>query len=186
MRRDQGTATLELALIMPVAILLVACIVEFGRLLEVYSATNRLASQFAYSWSACSEGQGSYGSCGIELLAYTNANAISNVAPQLTLSNVNLSMFEFKVTVLVGGFAAPVVQYSSSYQGQSKDQATATAAAAAGTFSSTAIPGDIQSIVVVVATYHHSLLFFNNLIAPIISGESNILVPTYTVTQLKT
>jgi Flp pilus assembly protein TadG len=185
MRRDQGTATVELALILPVALLLVACIVEFGRLFEVYSATNRLASQFAYSWSACSENNGSYGSCGAELSAYTTANAISNVVPQLTLSNVNLSMFQFTVNYLIGGASAPVVTYSGSYQGQSKDQATATAAAAAGTFSNTATPGAIQNIVVVVATYHHSLLFFNNLVAPIISGESTILTPTYTVTQLK-
>jgi hypothetical protein len=174
-----GSATIELALILPVVMLLIAGIVEIGRLFEVYTATNRLAAQYASSWAYCPD---SNGSCNTELTYYVDPIKISNVVPQLNLANVHLYMAEYTVLDAAGVLSAPVILYSGGYQPGSNDAVNAAAAAASYT-TATAQPDAVaQHVVVVIATYNHSLSFFSYYMTPILSAY---LTPTFTVAQLK-
>ncbi len=158
--------------------LLVAGITEFGRIFEVYTATDRLAAAYAFSWAYCPD---SNGSCGTELSTYTNPIAISNVVPQLTLANLSLTMAEYSVIDVAGVIGAPILVYQGGYQSQPTDLA-ATAVAAATYTVATAQPNSTQYVVVAIATYQHSISFFSYLMTPYLSSY---LRPTYTVAQIK-
>jgi hypothetical protein len=186
LRRNRASATVELAIILPVMIFIVAGIVEFGRIFEVYVATNRLATQFAFSWASCPDD--SSAKCGTELTYYTNGPEISNVVPQLALTGISLSMIEYSVlylgpasitlnSVYKGGFC----NGSQSPNPCGNDLTTGQSLANAAAQTSQQI-GTVQYVVVVIASYSHSLSFFNTLMNPLLGSY---LTPTYSVAQLK-
>lgn len=54
-RANAGTAAIEFAFIVPIMLMLFAGVVEIGRAFQVYNAVDRLATQYAITWSDCSE-----------------------------------------------------------------------------------------------------------------------------------
>ena len=153
-------------MIVPIIVLLFAAIVEFGRIFQVYAATNRLATQYAIAWADCSDDPA--GTCQTELGYYTSSYTIANIAPQLTASALTLTMFEVQMS---GTTPTVVYAYPSG--------ATLTAAQ---TSAATATFGSGQTGVIVTASYAHTLIFFSTLMTPYLGAALN---PTYTVVQLK-
>jgi Flp pilus assembly protein TadG len=179
LRRRRATAAVEFAVILPLMMLLVGGIVEFGRLFQVYNATNRLATQYALAWANCSESStDTNGVCSTELSSYITANAIGNVAPQLTLSDLTLTMAEFTVTQ--GGTATAI--YSGGYSGVNAAQLADATTRAASAFTLFPGPAAVQYVVVVEAKYAHSLDFFETLMEPFLGSYLN---PACTAIQLK-
>lgn len=166
LKERRATAATEFALIMPLVVLLFAAIVEFGRIYQVYNATNMIASQFAIVWADCSDSPA--GTCQTELGNYTTTAMINNIAPQLNPANLTLQMFE----VTMSG-SSPSIVYSYP--------STATLSAAQTTLAQANFVSG-QTGVIVTATYSHSLQFFSTLITPFLGAY---LTPTYTIAQLK-
>jgi Flp pilus assembly protein TadG len=175
-RHTRSVAAVEFAIILPVMMLMVAGIVEFGAILQVYKATNRLATQYALSWADCYDG-GTV-TCQMELATYTNATTIANLAPQLTINNLSLTLAE--VTVKDG---APTIVTSGGYPSANAGQLATATSVAASAFTATAKPSESQTIVVVVAQYNHTLDFLPAFVSPFLA---NALTANYTVSQLKT
>jgi Flp pilus assembly protein TadG len=194
LRAKGGGAAAELAMIVPAALLLVAGIIEFGRLFEVYDATNRLASQYALAWANCSESNVDAGGvCSTEIATYTAPAAIGNVTPQLDPASLTLTMAEFTVsqqgavtTLYVGGNSAGVQNTTGDATQLADAQAKAAAAftTSNGGTVSYLVPGPaaVQYVVVVEVKYQHTLLFFKTLMQQYLA---NYLLPSYTVVQLK-
>ena len=169
LRTTRATAAMEFAIVLPVMLLFMSGIVEFGRYLQVYDGVNRLASRYALSWADCSDNPA--GACQTELASYTSSFAMTNMAPQLR-NPITLRMIE----VSISG-STPTVIYASP------TGATLTAAELATALSAI---NNGQTGVVVTVTYVHSLLFF----APLMTKYlGNYVGPThpisYTIAQLK-
>ncbi|WP_158815145.1 TadE family protein [Methylocapsa sp. S129] len=160
----RAAAASEFALVLPIILFMFAAIVEFGRIFQVYVATNRLATQFAIAWADCAT------ACQTELNEYSSSYTIANIAPQLTTTSPPLTLTMFEVTM---SGTTPTVVYS--YPASATMTAAQTTVAQAN-FSSG------QTGVIVTASYAHTLDFFNSLMAPILGPYLN---PTYTVAQLK-
>ncbi len=163
----QAAAASEFALILPIILFLFAAVIEFGRLFQVYAATNRVAAQFAIAWADCSDDPA--GTCQTELGAYTASYTLANIAPQLDPTKLTLTMFQ----VTMSGTTATVVY---AYPSGASLSAAQTSAAQANFASG-------QTGVIVSASYVHTLDFFGNLISPYLGSY---LTPSYTVAQLKT
>ena len=176
---SRGAAIIEFVAVLPVMLLLLAAIVEFGRLFIVYAATDRLATNYALAWANCSENSvDTNGVCSNELANYTTAASISNVVPQLTLANLTLTMAEFTVTS--GGTATAI--YSGGYTGADPAQLADATTRAASAFTLFESPAAVQYVVVVEVKYTHSLQFFSKLMSPFLGGY---LTPSFTTVQLK-
>lgn len=161
-----ATAAVEFALVLPIIVFMFGATIEFGRIFQVYAATNRLASQFAIAWADCSDYPA--GACQTELTAYSASYSIANIAPQLDPTKLTLTMFE----VTMSG-TTPTIVYSYPAS------ATLTAAeksAAQANF------GTSGTGVIVYVSYAHTLDFFNNLMTPVLGSY---LTPSYTIAQLK-
>ena len=156
----QAAAASEFALVLPVILFMFAAIVEFGRIFQVYAATNRLATQFAIAWADCAT------ACQTELNTYSSSYTIANIAPQLDPTKLTLTMIE----VTMSGTTPTVVYPAGATMSASQ------ISIAQANFASA------QSGVIVTASYTHTLDFFNSLMAPILGSYLN---PTYTVAQLK-
>jgi Flp pilus assembly protein TadG len=176
-RCERATAAMEFALIAPVLILLIAGVVEFGNIFQVYNAVNRLASQYAIAWADCDDKSGACSSSG-ELLNYTPAIAVTNIFPQLRnfSSQGQLRMFQISMSA-----AAPVITYVYP--------TTAVLSTAEIAAAQTLCPQPVststctgQTGVIVTATYNYTPSYFTTLMTPILQGR---LTPTYTVAQLK-
>lgn len=161
-----GSSAIEFSIILPVMLLMIAGVVEVGRLFQVYNATDRLATQYAIVFADCSDQP--IGTCSAEMTQLGATATVSNVVPQLQSGLLSLSIFQ----VSMSG-TAPSIVYSFP---SSASLSTAQVAAAQ------AILSDGQSGVVVTATYNHSLQFFQNLMSPYLSS---VLTPSYTAVQLK-
>jgi Flp pilus assembly protein TadG len=170
-----GTAAIEFAIILPLVVFLFAGVVEFGRMFQVYNATNRLATQYAIAWADCSDDPA--GTCQTELGTYTSSSTIANIAPQLNPTQLTLQMFW--VTMSNATPSTPTIVVSPSGNPYAyPSTATLTAAQTAlaqATFASGATG------VIVTATYAHKLNFFSNLITPLLGSYLN---PSYSVAQL--
>jgi Flp pilus assembly protein TadG len=166
LRSTDGTAAIEFALVAPLLLLLAGATSEFGGILKVYNATDRLAAQYAISWADCSDLPA--GTCQNELAAYTAAATIANVAPQLVPANLTLQMFQLQ---MAGSTPTVVYAFPSG----------ATLSAAQTTAAQGALQAG-QTGVLVTATYQHSLNLFSVLMTPYLSAK---LRPSYTVVQLK-
>jgi hypothetical protein len=143
-----------------------AGVVEIGRIFQVYTATNRLATQYAIVYADCSDLP--IGTCSTELSNLSASNAVANIVPQLQSNLLSLSIFQ----VSMSG-STPTVVYAAP------SGATLTAAqvsAAQGILSSG------QSGVVVTATYNHTLQFFQSIMNTYLA---NILTISFTAVQLK-
>ena len=160
-----ANAAIEFALTVPVLLLIMAGIVEFGRAYQAYGAVNRLASRYALAWADCSDTP--TGTCATELLTYVAPAAIKNFVPQLT-NSVQLRMFE----VTISGTSATVV-YSSPTGAVllANELTTAQTTIASG-----------QTGVVVTVTYSHTLAFFQTIMAPFLGTSRTI---SYTIAQQK-
>ena len=163
----RATAAIEFALTVPVMLALMSGIVEFGRVFEVYSSVNRLATRYAIAWADCSDYPS--GTCSTEMALYASSFAIQNFASQLT-STTTLRMFEVQMSSS-GTTASIVYVYPVGATLTAAEMSTAQNAIAAS-----------QTGVVVTVSYTHTLVFFQTLMAPFL-GNSRVI--TSTVAQLK-
>jgi Flp pilus assembly protein TadG len=163
---QSGTAAIEFAFIVPILLLMMAGVVEIGRLYQVYNATNRLASQYAIVYADCSDRP--VGTCSTELSALGSTSAISNIVPQLQTSLLSISIFQ----VSMSGTTPTVVYSYPSGATMTASQVTA----AQGVLSNG------QAGIVVTATYNHTLQFFQALMTPYLAS---VLTASYTAVQLK-
>jgi len=161
-----GTAAIEFAFIVPILLVMIAGVVEFGRLFQVYNTTNRLATQYAIVYSDCSDSPA--GTCNTELNSLGTTQSVSNIVPQLQSSLLSLTIFQ----VSMSGTTPNVVYAYPSGATLSAGQI----AAAQGVLT------DGQSGVFVTATYDHSLQFFPTLMT---SFLGSVLTPSFTAVQLK-
>jgi Flp pilus assembly protein TadG len=162
----KGAAAVEFVFIAPLAILIFAGVAEFGRIFQVYNATNRLASQYAIAWADCLDTP--TGTCATELAEYWQPSSIANFAPQLNAKGLTLQMFEVQMS---GTTPNVVYSYPSN---------ASLTPAQAGFAETTFHSG--QTGVIVTATYQHRLKFFSTLMTPFLGPY---LTPSYTVLQLK-
>lgn len=165
-RAKSGTAAIEFAFIVPIMLMMFAGVVEIGRAFQVYNAVNRLATQYAITWSDCSDLP--VGTCNTELTAFGSSNMIANLIPQLLSTELTLNMFQVNMSG-----TTPTVTYAYPVGAtMTGDQITA----------ARGILTDKQAGVVVTASYRHSLQFFPGLMTPYLGS---VLSPTYTAVQLK-
>jgi Flp pilus assembly protein TadG len=163
---NKGSAAIEFAVVAPLLVLIIAAVVEYGRIFSVYKAVNRLASQYAISWADCYDSPA--GTCSTEMALYTPTYSIRNVAPELTYTNVTLKMFQVKMN----GVTPNVVYAYPASSALSSSQTSL----AQSTFSNG------QSGVVITVSYAHSLLFFPSAMS---SFLGSLLTPSSTALQLK-
>lgn len=162
--RDATSGT-EFGLILPILMLMIAGLVEFGQIQRVYAVSNRLASQIATAWADCSDTPA--GTCSTEMNTYVASATLGNVAPQLTTANVTIQMFWMQITPTTS-----TVTYS--YPALASPTA-AQVTNARNRFGS-------GNIVIVSVTYSHSLMFFGSWISTYLSGS---LTPSYSFAQLR-
>ena len=91
-RSTSATAAIEFAFIAPVLLTMLAAVVEVCRLFQVYNATNRLATQYAITWSDCSDQPA--GACNTELSSFSSSALSANLVPQLQASALTLRMYQ--------------------------------------------------------------------------------------------
>jgi Flp pilus assembly protein TadG len=152
-----GSAAVEFAIIVPVMIAITAGALELGRAFQAYDAANRLATQYAFTWSDCSE-----------LNAFTASSSLANIVPQLITNNIGLRMFQVTVA---GSNVNVVYAYPSGQTLTSAEQTAATATLTNG-----------QTGVVVSVNYVHYLIAFAGVMSSVI-GPSYTM--TFTVVQVK-
>ena len=165
-RSRSGSSAIEFCFIAPVLLMMIAGVVELGRLFVVYDGTNRLATQYAIVYADCSDVP--TGTCNSELTALGSTASISNIEPQLITSLLSVTIFQVSMS---GSTPTIVYAYPSG--------ATLTASqvsAAQGVLTNG------QSGVIVTATYNHTLQFFPTLMTPYLASA---LTPSYTAVQLK-
>jgi Flp pilus assembly protein TadG len=185
-RGTRATAATEFALIAPILLILIAGVVEFGNIFQVYNSVNRLASQYAIAWADCADSSGSCSSAG-ELANYTPANAIANIFPQLQnfSGKGQLRMFQVSMAAAVPVITTPSILPPGVYEYPTVAVLSATEIAASQTFlcpqpvSASTCTG--QSGVIVTASYTYTPLYFPTLMTSILNGH---FTPTYTVAQL--
>lgn len=166
LRTRAGTAAVEFALVVPIMLAMTAGAVELGSAFQAYNAANRLATQYAFTWSDCNDSPA--GTCNTELGAFTSASTLANVAPQLVTANISLRMFQ---VIVVGSAVNVTYAYPA---GQTLTSSETTAAL------STLTNG--QAGVVVSINYVHNLIAFATLMSAIIGPSYTI---TFTVVQTK-
>jgi Flp pilus assembly protein TadG len=165
LRDRAGTAAVEFAIIVPVMVLMAAGSVEIGHAFQAYDAVNRLATQYAFTWSDCSDSP--TGTCLTDLNLYTTSSSLANIAPQLITSSISLRMF--RVTV-VGSSVNVVYAYPT---GQTLTTAETTAA--------TSVIANGASGVVVSVSYVYHLVAFSTLLSPVIGSSFPM---AFTVVQI--
>ena len=166
LRSDHGSAAVEFAFIAPIVIVILGGLYEVGHAFQTLTAVNQLASQYAISWADCADNPA--GTCNTELGLYSPSATLSNVAPQLTASNITLKMFQ----VSMSG-STPSVTYS--YPSASSLNATQTAAAQA-----TLTSGQVG--VIVTVNYTYNVTVFPGVLSGIIPSSFPM---SFTVAQLK-
>jgi len=166
LRQTDAVAAIEFAIIAPIVVVLLGAMLEFGMYFQVYSAVNRLASQYAISWSDCSDSPA--GTCLTEAGNYTTSAAVRNLSPVLTSADVTVRLLQVRLT---GSTIA--VTYSSP------SGATPTAAETAA-INNKLTGGDAG--VVATVTYVHHLVFFASIVSPWLGNK---LTSTGRVVQLK-
>jgi hypothetical protein len=167
-----GTAAMEFALLVPVLLLFIGAIVEFGRLVLAYQSVNRLASRYALTYADCYDSPSGAcgGGSGNELAVLASAVTIKNIAPQLNPTPVPRI---FEVQMSTGTPSSATIIYSSVSGGLLAAELTQ-AQAAIG-------PG--QYGVVVTVQYQYTLSFFAPLLTPFIPLSARTF--SYTVAQRK-
>jgi len=187
---EQATAAIEFALVVPILLLLIGGVVEFGSLFKVYNAVNRLASQYAIAWADCTDTSGSCSSAAGtgELPNYTSATTITNLFPQLQnfASNGQLRMFQVSMAASIPVITTPNASPIGYYEYPTVAVLSASEITAAQTFicpqpvSAATCTG--QSGVIVTASYTYNLSYFPAVMTKLIGS---VFTPTYTVAQLK-
>jgi Flp pilus assembly protein TadG len=165
-RARDGSAAVEFAIVVPIMIAMAAGAFELGRAFQVYDASNRLATQYAFTWADCSDSP--VGTCLTELTNYTASSSLANIAPQLITNNIGLRMFQVTVA---GSNVNVVYAYPSGQTPTAAEQTAATSTLANG-----------QTGVIVSINYVHSLIAFATLMSPLIGPSYTF---TFTVVQLK-
>ena len=165
-RSKRGTAAIEFAIVVPVMVAMAGGGFELGRAFQAYNAANRLATQYAFTWSDCSDSP--TGTCLTELGTYTPSAALANIAPQLITANISLRMFQVTVS---GSTVNVVYAYPNGATPTPAEQTAATSTLTNG-----------QSGVVVTVSYVHQLLVFTTLMNPIIGSSFTM---AFTVVQVK-
>ena len=165
-RARRGSAAVEFAIIAPIVIVILGGLFEVGRAFQTLTAVNELASQYAISWSDCSDNPA--GTCNTEIGLYSPSAAISNLAPQLTAANVTLQMFQ----VTMSGTTPSVTYAYPSGAGLTAGQTAAAQAA----FTSG------QTGVIVTVSYTYNVTVFPGMLSGIIPASFPM---SFTVAQLK-
>lgn len=166
-RRSQaGTAAIEFAFIAPILLLMFAAIVEFGGVFQAYNSVNRLATQYAITWSDCSDLP--IGTCNTELTAFGSGNLATNIVPRLDAGALTLRMFQVNMSG-----STPKITYA--YPAGSTLSSNETTAAQG-------VLTDGQAGVIVTASYDITLQYFPGLMS---SYLSSVLKASFTSTQLK-
>jgi Flp pilus assembly protein TadG len=165
-RSRSATAAIEFAFIVPILVMMMAGVVECGRLFQVYNATNRLATQYAIVYADCSDNP--VGTCSTELSALGSTTTFANIVPQLQTSLLSVSIFQVSMS---GTTPTIVYAYPTGATLSAGQLAAAQGALASG-----------QAGVVVTATYNHTLQFFQTLMNAYLASA---LTASYTVVQLK-
>jgi Flp pilus assembly protein TadG len=171
--RRRAIAGVEFAVLAPVMLLLAGGIVDGGLLLRAYTAVNALSMQYVESYADCDKSA----TCGTEPATYAATNTLANVAPDLTATNLTLSMFEVTIT---GTTVSVLNSYASNTSSPSLSAAQTSALQAlvpSGAASTTT-----YYAVVVTASYQYSLQFFSSLMAPILGSSFTV---SYTQAQLQ-
>jgi Flp pilus assembly protein TadG len=166
LRGRAGTAAVEFAIVVPVMIAMAGGGFELGRAFQSYNAANRLATQYAFTWSDCSDSP--VGTCNTELNSYTASASLANIAPQLTTGNISLRMFQVTVA---GSNVNVIYAYPSGQTLTSAEQTAATSTLNNG-----------QSGVIVSISYVHQLTAFAALMSSVIGPSFTM---AFTVVQVK-
>ncbi len=171
----RGNAATEFAFILPIMLLFIGGVVEFGRIYQTYNAVNRLATRYAVTYADCFDTPA--GACdnntGHELAIFSSTTAIKNIVPQLTNTG-SMTVLMYDLTMSSATPPAATVKYSNTAVPLTSAQLST---------AQTAI-GPSQEGVLVTVSYTHQLLFFSQLIAPFIPASK--LAVSYTVAQRKT
>jgi len=162
-RSRSASAAVEFAFIFPIMLTMFAGVVEFGRLFQVYDATNRLATQYAIVYADCQQAS----TCSSEPALLGTTTAIANIVPQLQTGQLSLNIFQ----VCMSG-ATP--QPQTSFPAGATLTASQTAAAQS-------ILQNGWTGVVVTASYVHSLQFFPTQMSAYLNS---LLSPSYTAVQV--
>jgi Flp pilus assembly protein TadG len=163
-----GSVAIEFAFVAPVMMMLAGGIFVLGSLLRANAAVNRLAMQYAISFADCSDT--SSGVCLTELNQYETTAALGNIAPQLAVANLTLTMAQ----VQMNG-TTPTVEYPSGLSLTATQNSALQAVVTAGSVSG-------LTYVVVTATYIYTPPLFASVMQPIIGSSVTL---SSTVAQLK-
>lgn len=165
-RSTEAVAAIEFAIIAPVVIVLMGMLLEFGFYFQAYDATNKLATQYAISYSDCDDYPA--GTCLTEAGYYTTTSAIRNLAPRLNSANVTVRVFQ----IVAASSTSFTVTYSSP--------SGATLTSSERNYLSSKVVADDVAVLVSVS-YTHTLTF--GTIASQFLG-SRLTIPA-TVVQIK-
>jgi Flp pilus assembly protein TadG len=161
-----GTAAVEFAIVVPVMLAMAGGGFELGKAFQAYNAANRLATQYAFVWSDCSDSPA--GACLTELSTYTTSATLANVAPQLITANIGVRVFQVTVNRAT---VNTIYAYPSGATPTAAEQAAATTTLTNG-----------QTGVIVSINYVHNLSVFTTLMSPIIGSSYTM---AFTVVQVK-
>ncbi len=174
----RATSAMEFAFILPVMMILIGGMVEFGRWFQAYDGVNRLANRYASVYSDCNDNPSnlpvSPQACNVELALYWPTAALANIAPQLSNGTASVRLFQVKYSTA----GAATVMYSYP--------AGATLTAAEASAGSATIPASYaqETGVIVSVQYTFAAAFFPQLFQQL--APNGIVNIQYTVAQRKT
>ena len=175
----RANAATEFAFILPVMLILIAGIVEFGRWFQAYDGVNRLATRYASAYADCNDNPlgttPSPQACNTELGLYWPTAALRNIAPQLSSGTVTVRMFQVQYSPT--GTSSIVYQYPSSVAMSAAESQSAQAAIL--------VSGAAETGVVVTIQYTYTALFFSTVFQAMAPGRNGSVI-SYTGAQRKT
>lgn len=175
-RARRGNAATEFAFILPILLLFIGGIVEFGRVFQAYSAVDALATRYAITYADCFDNPAPACNTELQTLFAPTAGAtigMQNLAPQLTnTASLQLRMFEVSMPALPAA-QVPTIVYASP-AGTTTLLSDELAKAQA-----TIAPGKLG--VIASVSYVHKVLFFASFVPAALQNRSII----YTVAQRK-
>ena len=193
-KNRRGNAGTEFAFILPIMLLFIGGIVEFGRFFLAYNEANRLASRYAIVYADCSDSaldaaswctSSAHPTFSLQN-TFASSVVLGNLVPQLTAGSVAVRMFY--VTMSAAGAAQT---YKNAYPVGATFDSPSTATVPTNTElqsakNATSYGGNPQAgdVVVVTITYTHQLLFFSKIMGSFL--PPSLLTVTYTVAQRKT
>jgi Flp pilus assembly protein TadG len=165
LKSTRGVAAVEFAFIAPIVMFLFGAMVEFGLYFAAYDATNKLASQYAMSWSDCADGPTD--PCLTEGGYYADTDLMTNLSPRLTPANVTIRLFQVSV---VGSSVAQIYAVPSTETLTTAETTAITTKLTDGTSSRVGV--------LVTVNYTHRLQFgtmFSAMMSPLLSMSATVV-----------